>query len=99
MPISSGDRLSSASLELTNELEVFIKKFCDEKKISNAEIPKVLDCETLKHLARNLGLRVSVEPSGTQVTEGLEISLHVRQDGSVNHDPEKNKKEDIFFIP
>ena len=60
MPIAA-DRKDGLSLYLVMQIEIVVKEFCGEKKISNNEILEILDCSALNLLVRNLGLKVKVE--------------------------------------
>jgi len=66
MPISWNKR-DGLSLQLIMLIENAVMKYCEEKKISNAEISELLDYHALNRLARNLRLKVKVE----ELTEEL----------------------------
>ena len=94
MPIS-GDKKDRLSLHLSLKIEITVKDFCIENKISNIEVSEIVDYRFFNRLARNLGLRVKVEeliedPIATPKETPIEIinrAIEVTDNKAANSPP------------
>ena len=78
MPIFSADKRDGLSLQLIMLIENVVMKYCEEKKIPNAEISDLLNCSALNRLARNLRLKVKVEELAEEpITAPKETPLEI----------------------